>query len=113
MNNAAGAVDLPLVVFGGAVPEMSAPDLPEGASPFNQDCDYAPGKVFTRAGRVSVYSFAGESVTVGANFGQNFEDAPNELAWTSPNNIALETPGTYASVALNTPTSTVDGIGAF
>ena len=110
MNNAAGAVDLPLVVFGGAVPEMSAPDLPEGASPFNQDVDYAPGKVFTRAGRASIYSFAGESVTAGANFGQNFQDAPNELAWTSPDNIALETPGTYASVALNTPVGGTAGI---
>lgn len=113
MNNSQGAVDLALVVFGGNVPELSPSDLPEGASPMSADVDFAPGKVFTRAGRKSVYSFAEESVTVGANFGQNFQDAANETPWDSPDNIAHQTIGTYASVQLNTSIPTVDGLVGF
>jgi hypothetical protein len=92
------------------VPEMSPQDLPEGASPYNMDVDFAPGKVFTRGGRTSIYTFADLFVEEAAAFGQNFQDAANELAWTSPDNIATNTPGTYASVQLNTDVSPTDGV---
>jgi hypothetical protein len=92
------------------VPEMSPEDLPEGASPWNQDVDYSPGKVFTRGGRTSIYTFADLFVEEAAGFGQNFQDAANELAWTSPDSIIHNTPGTYASVALNTAVGPSPGI---
>jgi hypothetical protein len=57
MNNTLGQSDIPLTVFGGAVTEMAPEDLPEGASPLNQDVDYTPGATFTRAGRKNQYVY--------------------------------------------------------
>src|SRR5258706_10690229 len=105
MNNVAGTVPVPLSVFGGAVTEMSPEDLPEGASPFNQDCDYVPGGVFSRAGRQSVYTFGGLFVDDLAGFAASVPGprAPNEAPWISPLNSTLNIPGTYASITLNAP----------
>ena len=58
MDNVEGTQGVPLTVFGGAVPELAPEDLPEGASPFNQDVDYNPGSVLTRAGRTNQYYYA-------------------------------------------------------
>src|SRR5258706_2633546 len=100
MNNVAGTVPVPLNVFGGSVTEMSPEDLPEGASPFNQDCDYVPGGVFTRAGRQSVYTFNGLFVDDLAGFAASFPGplSPNEAPWPIPVNRSLNIPGVYASV---------------
>lgn len=117
MNNAAGEVaKIPLTVFGGAVTEMAPSDLPEGASPFNQDVDYLPGSVFTRGGRANIMAFsnlfaedlAGVAVSIpGAN-------APNEGAWASPTNATRNIPGTYASVGINaSATGVVQALSAF
>src|SRR5229473_327141 len=103
MNNAVGTVPVPLTVFGGAVTEMAPEDLPEGASPFNQDCDFVPGATFTRGGRQSVFSFGGLFAEDLAGFAvtQAGTHAPGETAWLSPTNATKNIPGTYASVTLN------------
>src|SRR5882762_5685129 len=105
MNNVAGAIPVPLSVFGGAVTEMSPEDLPEGASPFSQDVDFIPGSVFTRGGRQSVYSFSGLFVDDLAGFAISVPGplAPNETAWAAPLNATLNLPGTYALISLNVP----------
>lgn len=104
MNNAAGEVaKIPLTVFGGAVTEMAPSDLPEGASPYNQDCDFLPGSVFTRGGRSNVISYANlfvENLT-GVAVSLAGTLAPNESPWLTPNNARLNVPGTYASTSLN------------
>jgi hypothetical protein len=56
-------VDVALTVFGGAVSEMEPTVLPEGASAGNQDCDFAPGAVFTRAGTLNVASLSPAPIT--------------------------------------------------
>lgn len=117
MNNSFGrnVGKVPLTVFGGAVTEMAPSDLPEGASPWNQDVDYLPGSVFTRGGRLSVYSFAnlfvedlaGVAVTLPGLF------APNETAWNSPSNAAGGVPGVYASATLNVASGSFGAVGTF
>jgi len=103
MNNVAGTVPVPLTVLGGAVTEMSPEDLPEGASPFNQDCDYVPGGVFTRAGRQSVYTFGGLFADDLAGFAVSVPGplAPNETPWVSALNLTMNIPGTYTVATLN------------
>jgi hypothetical protein len=103
MNNAAGEVaKIPLSVFGGAVTEMAPSDLPEGASPFNQDCDFLPGSVFTRGGRQNIVAFANLFVEDLAGIAITVPDghAPAEAAWISPSNATLNVPGSYASASL-------------
>ncbi len=53
---ALGSADLS--TMGGLITFADPKDLPEGASPRNWDCDFAVGAVFTRAGLVSVFSYA-------------------------------------------------------
>jgi hypothetical protein len=55
MDNAAGAVDLSLDLFGSLDTELTPSDLPEGVSPANVDVAYLPGSVFTRPSRKAVY----------------------------------------------------------
>src|SRR6266852_5847790 len=105
MNNAGGPKvgKIPLTVFGGAVTEMAPSDLPEGASPFNQDCDFLPGSVFSRGGRQNIIGFsnsfaedlAGVAITVPGTH------APNEQPWAAPSNVTVNIPGTYAAAILN------------
>src|SRR5580704_18355530 len=59
--------DVPLTVMGGAVTEMAPEDLPEGASPLNQDCDFVPGAVFTRGGTLNQATLS-PNPTVKSNF---------------------------------------------
>jgi hypothetical protein len=121
MNNVFGTMPVPLTVFGGAVTELAPEDLPEGASPFTCDTDFVPGAVFTRGGTQSVYAFNGLFAEDLAGFAVSIPGlhAPNESAWSSPNNVTLNIPGTYSSVALNVATGsfaafgTVDKVQAF
>lgn len=103
MDNVLQTNGVPLTVFGGAVPELAPEDLPEGASPFNQDCDYNPGSVFTRGGRTGVYTFLNNTILRNPFLGQSLPGAhaPNEAAWTNPNNITLNNPATPAICVLN------------
>ncbi|HYP11918.1 MAG TPA: hypothetical protein VEQ86_10625, partial [Xanthobacteraceae bacterium] len=91
------------MVFGGAVPELAPEDLPEGACPFNQDCDFNPGSVFSRAGRVNQVTYQNLSVDRIATSGQTIpgQFAPNEVPWTNPSAVIGNVPGTYASTQLN------------
>jgi hypothetical protein len=107
MNNALGASDVPLTVFGGAVTEMKAEDLPEGASPLNQDMDFAPGGTFTRGGRKNQYYYENLFLEVLAGFAQN-GGGPN-AAWSNPSRVTVGTPGSYAAVALNSPPFAAQG----
>jgi hypothetical protein len=102
MNNTQGASPVPLTVFGGAVTEMSPEDLPEGASPINQDMDFTPGSVTTRGGRQNQYTYAGLFSEKQTQTALSVPGTlPNETPWTSPNNATLNTPGVYASLLLN------------
>lgn len=103
MNNSLGASDIPLTVFGGAVTEMNPEDLPEGASPINQDMDYTPGSAFTRAGRKNQFYYQNLFVERLTGFAQSVPGihAPNEQAWANPIRVTLNVPGSYASVTLN------------
>lgn len=102
MNNALGQSDVPLTVFGGAVTEMAPEDLPEGASPVNQDVDYTPGAVFTRDGRKNQFVYNDFFAENLAGFGSSNpgEFDPDEAVWTNPLNITLDVPGTYAETKL-------------
>lgn len=108
MNNPTGASDVALTVFGGAVPEMSPEDLPEGASPWCQDTDYSPGKVFTRGGLQNQLYYQNTFFENLTGRGQSLPGkwAPNESPWTNPNNITLNIPGTYAETTLTDSGST-------
>ena len=103
MDNVLGTQGVPLTVFGGAVTEMAPEDLPEGASPFNQDCDYSPGSVFTRGGRSNQIAYAGLYVTALPGFAASVPgpNDPNELPWANPLNITLDLPVTYAVASVN------------
>ena len=46
----AGAVDIPVEVFGSLVTDRPDANLPVGTSPNNQDCQFFPGGVLTRPG---------------------------------------------------------------
>lgn len=118
VNNPSGASDVALTVFGGAVPEMSPEDLPEGGSPVNQDVDFSPGRVFTRGGSVGQFTFAGLFSEKLTGFAQTLAGThvPNETPWLSPSNATLNIPGTYSSVTLNAPIggsggATIDRLG--
>jgi|SRR5580700_1026110 hypothetical protein len=103
MNNASGASDVALTVWGGAIPEMDPADLPEGGSPQNQDVDYSVGRVFTRGGTLGQFVFAGLYSEKIAGYAQSLPgpSTPNEAPWNSPTNATLGIPGTYANVTLN------------
>jgi hypothetical protein len=97
-----GATDVPLTIFGGAAPEMSNTDLPEGASAGNQDVDYSLGKVFTRPGLENVFSFEGLLETCLASSGVSVavEGSVDEVTWTNPSGI---TNASCATVGVNVP----------
>lgn len=50
MANQVSSVDVPLSLFSGWDTELSPPDIPEGASPANNDAVFTPGSVATRPG---------------------------------------------------------------
>lgn len=103
MDNVLETQGVPLTVFGGAVTEMAPEDLPEGASPFNQDCDFSPGSVFSRGGRQNQVTYAGFFQEKIAGAAQSVADVGSvgESAWANPTNATLNTPGAYAAVTLN------------
>lgn len=103
MLNVEGTIPVPLTVFGGAVTEMAPEDLPEGASPFNQDVDFVPGSVFTRAGRRNQYVFDGLFLEQLAGFAASIPGTfdPSEAPWANPTRVTLGVPGSYAATTLN------------
>lgn len=59
MENPTSTIESVLSSFGGLCVELDSPDLPEGASPLNQDVDFLVGAVVTRPGVSGVYSYLG------------------------------------------------------
>ena len=112
MNHAKGYSDVTLSLFGGLVPEMSPRDLPEGASPLNQDVDYQIGAVFTRAGLSPVYTYGSLFKEVTPHLGQSLGIGPTNagVPWTDPNNMTI---GAAASVTLNLTSSNFLNATAF
>jgi len=51
-----------LDAFGGLITQADPESLPEGSSPWCQDCDFIIGSVFTRAGLVSAYALCGSDL---------------------------------------------------
>src|ERR1700679_2722510 len=83
-----------LEVFGGIVTAADDHDLPEGASPRNQDMDFLVGKTKTRPGLTSAFNF--DTFTLGDP--QTAVSAtPTVNPWVNPGNILLNTGGTYAT----------------
>jgi hypothetical protein len=104
MNNAKQPpfVSVPLELIGGLYTEALPESLPLGASPLVINCDFILGSNLQRPGKQSVYTFSGFFVEKNAGFGQSVAGtAPNEAPWIAPDNISIDTPGTYASAILN------------
>src|SRR5579864_8558211 len=86
----------------GLFTEARPEQLPEGASPVSINTDYTVGSVGPRPGKQSVYAFLNTFSENLAQLGQSLPDNhPPEIAWSTPDNIAQNTPGTYASCTLN------------
>jgi hypothetical protein len=101
---------VPLELMGGLYTEATPESLPLGASPICINCDFILGSVIQRPGLFSFFYFTNLFVDNAANFGQNLQTAAGQVAWANPNNISIKTPGTYASVILNTPVVTQNGL---
>jgi hypothetical protein len=56
LANPVSSVDVPLSIFSGLDTELSAPDLPEGSSPANNDVVFTPGAVATRPGLNRIFA---------------------------------------------------------
>ena len=61
MANPAGTTAVPLSLFSSLVTEISAPDVPEGISPANNDVVYLPGSVSTRWGMNATLNTNGDA----------------------------------------------------
>lgn len=103
MDNVLETTGVPLTVFGGAVPELAPEDLPEGASPFNQDVDFNPGSVFTRGGRTNQVTYAGLFVTSLTTLAQSVPGSHGslEIPWLNPGNATFDLPLTYTVATIN------------
>lgn len=104
MNNIVGAGNAELSVFSGTVTLADPTDLPEGASPRNQNCDFNVGSAKTRAGLTNPFTYQNSNVT---GSGNAVTTAPNGSAWSSPNN-ALRNDGFFTSSSLTSQTDFID-----
>jgi len=94
-HNLRGRASAQLETFSGTVTLAQPHDLPEGASPRNQNCDFSVGSVFTRQGLVNPFTYSGG--TVGPVTGGTAADTSlNGAAWNNPGNVLLDT-GVYAT----------------
>lgn len=91
MNNLVGRSSAQLDTFSGTITISDPPNLPEGASPRNTNCDFDIGSCFTRSGLVNPFTY------------QNGAAGPSpggdtiSTGWTSPNNVLVDT-GVFASI---------------
>lgn len=104
MQNILGIPESALVVFSGVVAETSPSSVPVGSAVICTDCDFTVGSVITRDGVENVYVYDGYDLLLTAGNGADVA-VNGGVAWSSPNNLTLNTPGTYASVSLQTPTT--------
>ena len=90
--------------LGGLVASARPEDLPEGASPRNNDVDYIIGRVIQRAGEQNVYSY--EANTFGPNSGGAATSISTEgNPWTETGNILLDN-GTFTTATPVSPLTT-------
>jgi len=93
--------------FGGLVTTTRPEDLPEGASPRNNDVDFIVGRFIQRPGCNSVYTLA--QAEYGPKGGAVASDiAAGPVAWENPSNILLDD-GNYATAVLSTSSSLTVG----
>lgn len=87
----------------GLYTECAVSDLPNGASPLCINDDFIIGSVQPRPGKQNAYIFEGMDELENAGHGASIpgQFAPNEVPWSNPNNIVLDSPPSYASVTLN------------
>lgn len=100
MENPNPQHDSALVIIGGLVAEVNAPNLPAGAAAICCDMDFTVGSVRTRDGLENVYVYDGADEENNAGLGTDIAVLDGE-AWSNPDNIIHDTIGTYASLALN------------
>jgi hypothetical protein len=87
-----------LETFSGTVTLAQPHDLPEGASPRNQNQDFSVGSTFTRQGLEDVFTYEGGSA--GPDGGGAAADIPvTGTAWSSPANVLSNT-GVFSSANL-------------
>src|SRR5271155_1922793 len=100
MQNPNPQHDSALVIIGGLVAEVNAPNLPAGAAAIATDVDFTVGSVRTRDGLANVYVYEGADEENNAGLGVNVVIAGGTV-WESPDNIIHDTSGTYASTTMN------------
>lgn len=103
MNNLVGRSSAQLDTFSGTVTISDPPNLPEGASPRNTNCDFDIGSCFTRSGLVNPFTY--QNGAVGPSPGGN----TISTGWTSPNNVLVNT-GLFASISYTGPTQVNPGV---
>ena len=116
--NVAGAVQIPLSVFGGLCTETAPVNLPEGVSPDCQDVVFVPGRVSSRPGLSK--QFASPFGTATVTYGKSYVD-PTGNIWNiyldSAGNLWIEnltaTPGTYTLLTTTTPGTYARSVTAF
>ena len=110
MNNIQGAGNAELSVFSGTVTIAAPQDLPEGASPRNQNCDFMVGSVLTRPGLTNPFTFQDSSVSGTGNAVTTFPQisGPVGSTWNNQNNLLGSNPGFFASSALTSITEFID-----
>ncbi len=87
-----------LETLGGIVATSRPEDLPEGASPRNNDVDFIASRIVQRPGASSVYTL--RSSAYGPRGGGFAESIGTGAPWVNPDNILLED-GSYTSVGLS------------
>ena len=123
--NAAGAVEIPLDIFGSLVTETTAPTLPPGVSPDCQDVQFVPGSVASRAclrkvfatpfpsggpaSQVPTVVYGKSFVTPTGDIENLYFDSNGILWWEDFTN----SPGTYTQLATSTPGSYCKSVTAF
>ena len=106
MNNLVGAGSAALSTFSGTVTLAAPQDLPEGASPRNQNMDFNVGSVFTRPGLTNPFTYQDSSES-GA--GNAVTTVSQGSTWSNPSYV-LENEGFYASNTLLSTRFTVSSV---
>lgn len=111
MHNLSGRAAAQLNVFSGTVTIAEPHDLPEGASPRNQNVDFGIGSVKTRGSLINPFVYSNSSIGPIAG-GSAVDTNIGGQAWSNPTRVLTDS-GTYATafVAGNgTLTPTITGI---
>lgn len=119
MENVLGAVDVALETFGGLVLGLGPSDIPEGASPSNNDVVFSPGSVASRPCLSALFSppiSGNPTVTYNKTYVQPNED-PLTLLLDSSGGLWSEdvenNPGILSSIATVQPGMYANSISAF